>query len=74
MVRPIQRVEEADTEWRAWRKELEVRHKLTQDEKEYAAWRCQHPQPAAATQKQRQLISFSRQMTIRFRQRYAKDE
>ncbi len=29
---------EADREWVGWRKELEHRHKLTQDQKEYEEW------------------------------------
>jgi hypothetical protein len=35
-LRPVQT--EADKEWVGWRKELEHRHKLTQDQKEYDEW------------------------------------
>ena len=39
MPRAIQRISEADKEWKAWREELARRHILEQKQKEHELWK-----------------------------------
>lgn len=39
MVRAIQRISEADKEWRAWKEELARRHIFNEKQKEYDEWK-----------------------------------
>ncbi len=48
MVKPI--MSAADVEWRGWKRELEHRHKLREDEKEYLRWK-QATQPQSLQQR-----------------------
>ena len=56
-LRPIS---EADQEWTAWKKELEHRHKLTQDQKDYAEWvrAGSKPSPYLVQQKHKTLQKY----------------
>lgn len=64
MIRPVMTPEEA--EWRNWKTELERRHKLKQDEKEYNEWKNTTKNEPKSPQKQKQSVPKPLQTKPRF--------